>query len=160
MTRARPLVLTLAAAALTAGVAACSSAAAAPSTSAAWSSPTPAASSAASWPAAPSAPTSAGFPAGGAQACRAVGGYPARDLSGAPICAQVGYLGADGQTYYAAVPVDPDGTLGGPADTQGTGATEQECTTGRYPDLDGAGPGQGPRGIWNPQLALCLPVGQ
>jgi hypothetical protein len=152
---ARPLALILAAA----GLAACSSAAAAPS--APWSSPPPAASSAASWPASPSPSpsTSPAFPAGGAQACQAAGGYPAWDLSGAPVCAQVGYLGSDGQTYYAAVPVGPGGTLGGPADTQGTGATEQECASGRYPDLDGTGPGQGPRGVWNRQLALCLPAG-
>jgi hypothetical protein len=132
------------AAALTAGTAACSSAiAAAPAAS-----QTP-----------PPAVSSPAFPPGATQACQAAGGYLAWSLSGAPMCAQIGYLGSDGQTYYLAVTVSSDGALDGPADTQGTGATEHECDSGWYPDLDGAGPGQGPRGVWNRQLALCLPAG-
>jgi len=112
-------------------------------------------------PAAPSPSTALSYdPQGNIypdQACAQIGGTTAEDLDGNPVCTQIGYLGSDGQTYYSSVAVNSDGSLQGPADTQGTGATERECTTGQYPELDGVGPGQGQAGTWNAALGLCLP---
>jgi hypothetical protein len=116
---------------------------------------------AATAPAAPSPSTALSYdPQGNIYpdpACTQIGGTTAEDLDGNAVCTQIGYLGSDGQTYYTSATVNSDGSLQGPADTQGTGATEQECATGQYPELDGAGPGQGQAGTWNAPLELCLP---
>lgn len=91
-------------------------------------------------------------------ACQAVGG----SISGqAPSlsCDNIAYIGTDGSTYYSSVAMNASaGTLTGPMNTAGTGATEQECTSGFYPDLS-TGPGQGPTGSWNTVLGVCLPAG-
>ena len=73
-----------------------------------------------------------------------------------PVSTQIAYIGSDGQTYYTNATVEPDGSYQGPADTEGTGATESECDRGWYPELDGVGPGYGTPGHWNSTLAVCL----
>ena len=87
--------------------------------------------------------------------CNAVGGQ----FSDANIyaeCHSIPYLGTDHSTYYGTADMTPTGAFDGPMDTAGTGATQQECTTGYYPDLS-TGPGHAPPGHWNDPLQVCLP---
>ena len=86
-------------------------------------------------------------------ACTDVGGT----TIGGPACSQIPYLGSDDQTYYTEVSINADGSLQGPADTQGTGATRAECVAGNYPDYQGQGPGHAAPGRWKAPLALCQP---
>jgi hypothetical protein len=86
--------------------------------------------------------------------CTQVGGDTIENINGGPTCSQIAYLGTDGQTYYTGAPINQDGTLQGPADTAGTGATESECTAGYYPD-GSAGPVHAAPGKWNATLQLC-----
>lgn len=89
-------------------------------------------------------------------ACQAVGGYVTGEASSAT-CVNVAYIGSDGSTYYTSTTIDPaPGALTGPMDTAGTGATEQEGSTGYYPELS-TGPGYGPKGTWNTLLEAGLP---
>jgi hypothetical protein len=86
--------------------------------------------------------------------CSAVGGT----TIGGPACSQIPYLGTDDQRYYAQVPIGPStGQLGGPAETEGTGATESECKRGYWPEYQGEGPGYATPGKWNSALGLCQP---
>jgi len=88
--------------------------------------------------------------------CNAVDGT----LYGTPpslSCNQISYIGTDGSTYYASVGVDvTTGQLEGPMNTDGVGATRQECTTSYYPELS-TGPGYGQKGTWNAALQICIP---
>lgn len=90
-------------------------------------------------------------------ACEAVGGRVIFD-GGSLECSGVHYIGTDGATYIGSAPMSTsNGQFSGPLATGGIGATQQECTSGYYPDLS-TGPGYGPKGTWNAQLAACLPA--
>jgi hypothetical protein len=85
--------------------------------------------------------------------CKAIGG---RVLTGDAVCFGVPYIGDNGERDFGAVWYGADGQLAGPADTVGTGATQAECESGRYPDGP-KGPVTRPPGQWNAQLSYCMP---
>jgi hypothetical protein len=86
-------------------------------------------------------------------ACTAIGGRVLADNS---TCFAVPYIADNGQRNYGQVWYGPDGQLNGPADTVGTGATQAECASGKYPDGP-TGMVKGQPGRWNAQLSFCMP---
>jgi hypothetical protein len=104
-------------------------------------------------PAAPPPVPAHATPSLDAAACTAIGG---RVVPAYATCFAVPYVGKDGQRDYGAVSYGADGQLTGPAQTVGTGATQAECDSGRYPDGP-AGPVTRQPGRWDAQLSLCLP---
>ena len=86
--------------------------------------------------------------------CQAMGGQISWDAS--TLACRLHYIGSDGSTYSAEASMSTvTGQPAGPMDTAGTGANEQECATGYYPDLS-SGPGYGTKGTWNAVLQACL----
>jgi hypothetical protein len=71
-------------------------------------------------------------------------------------CSHVVYLGPDHGTYWVDLAYPARGGKLGVANTDGTTATEAECTAGYYPD-GSAGPINGKPGKWDARLRLCLP---
>ena len=89
-------------------------------------------------------------------ACQAAGGSLLWDGS-VLYCEGVAYLGNDGSTYQAEAEMSlSTGGSVGPINTAGTGASQQECSSGYYPNLS-SGPGYGAKGTWNPMLEACIP---
>ena len=77
---------------------------------------------------------------------------------GSTLVCRLRYIGNDGATYSGEANMDPaSGQFQGKMDTAGTGATEQECTSGYYQDLS-TGPGYGPKGKWLAVPQICIPV--
>jgi hypothetical protein len=88
-----------------------------------------------------------------AAACTAIGG---RVVYSNATCFGVPYIADNGQRDYGEVWYGRDGQLASPANTVGTGATQAECESGRYPDGP-TGPVKRPPGHWNAQLSFCMP---
>lgn len=91
--------------------------------------------------------------------CNAVGGTLSVARGAASMtCISISYIGSDGQDYFgASAPMDPaTGNFTSALNTAGTGATQQECTSGYYPDLS-TGPGTAAPGNWNTSVRGCLP---
>jgi hypothetical protein len=85
--------------------------------------------------------------------CTAIGG---RVLTGDAVCFGVPYIGDNGQRDFGQAWYGADGQLVGPVDTVGTGATQAECESGKYPDRPD-GPVTRSPGHWNAQLSFCMP---
>lgn len=91
-------------------------------------------------------------------ACQAVGGTVSVSTDGSTVsCGDISYVGTDGSTYDGAdAPMNAaTGQFAGPLDTDGIGATEQECTSGYYPELS-TGAGYATAGSWNSAVQGCL----
>ena len=73
-------------------------------------------------------------------------------------CERIAYIGTDGETYQgASAPMDTSsGQFSGALDVGDASATEQECTTGYYPDLS-TGPGYATPGRWIGPIQGCIP---
>jgi hypothetical protein len=86
--------------------------------------------------------------------CSAVGGIVSVASGAASmLCVSITYIGSDGQSYFdASASMDPQtGNFTGVLDTAGTGATQQECTSGHYSDFSTT------PGNWNSSIGACLP---
>ncbi len=98
--------------------------------------------------------------AAGTPTCSAVGGnLSVADDGSSMSCERIAYIGTDGQTYQGATaPMDTSsGQFSGPLDVGDASATEQECSTGYYPDLS-TGPGYATPGRWVSSIQGCLPA--
>jgi hypothetical protein len=83
-------------------------------------------------------------------ACTRIGGRVLADNS---TCFGVPYINDHGQENFGQVWFGRNGELTAPADTVGTGATQAECQSGKYP----GGPAVTKPGHWNAQLSFCMP---
>ena len=95
----------------------------------------------------------------GTPTCSGVGGNLLVSSDGTSMsCERIAYIGTDGQTYQgASAPMDPaSGQFSGPLDVGSDSATEQDCSSGYYPDLS-TGPGYATPGRWVNSIQGCLP---